>query len=183
MDDDCGVPTRGQSAVVVPVPEAEPAVSRWRDGLDRSAAEGMPAHITVLFPFLPESQLTADVRIQLEAICAERDPIVVTLPTASRFPGVLYLDPVPSDGLRELTLAIAERWPEAPPYGGRHDDVVPHLTVAMADDTMLDAVQAEITSHLPIKTILEQARIYAFDGHRWQVRGALPSLGAPGQSS
>jgi hypothetical protein len=37
-----------QSAVLVPVPEAERVVSRHRGRLDAAAALGVPAHVTVL---------------------------------------------------------------------------------------------------------------------------------------
>ena len=42
-----------ESAVLVPVPEAERAVSRHRARLDGAAARGVPAHVTVLYPFVP----------------------------------------------------------------------------------------------------------------------------------
>ena len=38
-----GVP---ESAILVPVPEAEPVVGRLRARLDRSAGRGIPAHVT-----------------------------------------------------------------------------------------------------------------------------------------
>ena len=41
------------SGLIVEVPEAEPAVARLRERLDASAPLGIPAHITVLFPFMP----------------------------------------------------------------------------------------------------------------------------------
>ena len=42
-----------QSALLVPVPAAEPAVAEHRARLDGSARDGVPAHLTVLYPFLP----------------------------------------------------------------------------------------------------------------------------------
>ena len=47
-----------QSAFVVLVPEAEPWVKDLRERYDPIAAVGMPAHITVLFPFIPPDLLT-----------------------------------------------------------------------------------------------------------------------------
>src|SRR5271165_1046229 len=41
-----------ETALLVPVPAAEPAVSRHRARLDQAARDGVPAHITVLYPFL-----------------------------------------------------------------------------------------------------------------------------------
>jgi hypothetical protein len=46
----------GQSALIIEVPEAEPAVARCREHLDASDALGVPAHITVLAPFMPVIQ-------------------------------------------------------------------------------------------------------------------------------
>ena len=40
-----------ESALVVLVPEAEGVVKPFRDLHDPSAAAGMPAHITLLYPF------------------------------------------------------------------------------------------------------------------------------------
>jgi hypothetical protein len=42
-----------QSALLLPVPAAEAAVGPYRALLDPSARDGVPAHITVLYPFLP----------------------------------------------------------------------------------------------------------------------------------
>jgi len=47
------------SAVLVPVPEAERVVSHHRARLDAAAAAGVPAHVTVLYPFVPPSAITA----------------------------------------------------------------------------------------------------------------------------
>jgi hypothetical protein len=46
------------SAVVVPVPEAEPRVGALRTALDPSAALGVPAHVTILYPFVAPAQST-----------------------------------------------------------------------------------------------------------------------------
>jgi len=42
-----------ESALVILVPEAEAVVGRLRQRSDPSAAVGMPAHITINYPFLP----------------------------------------------------------------------------------------------------------------------------------
>ncbi|HEX4009795.1 MAG TPA: 2'-5' RNA ligase family protein [Solirubrobacteraceae bacterium] len=104
-----------RSAIIVPVPAAEPVVARWRELFDPSAARGMPAHITVLHPFLPEPQLTGDVLAGLDRLCAAVVPFEVSFARTARFPNAVYLEPDPSEPIRRLTLAIAERWPEAPP--------------------------------------------------------------------
>src|SRR3954470_1036237 len=42
-----------EAALVVMPPGAEPVVKSFRDRFDPVAALGMPAHITVLYPFIP----------------------------------------------------------------------------------------------------------------------------------
>ena len=135
----------------------------------------MPAHITVLYPFLGERRLNDEVLAQLRSMCAELPVLEVVFRRTGRFPEVLYLEPDPADGLRQLTIAIAERWPEAPPYGGTFDDIVPHLTVAhSADDDVLANVEADVLRALPVQARLVEACLYVFDGARSRRRAQLP---------
>ena len=48
-----------ETALVVTVPEAEDAVGAYRSRLDPAAAWGVPAHITVLYPFAPPVRVAA----------------------------------------------------------------------------------------------------------------------------
>jgi hypothetical protein len=50
-----------ESALVVLVPEAEPLVKPFRDRYDPSAAAGVPAHITLLYPFKPPDEIDSTV--------------------------------------------------------------------------------------------------------------------------
>lgn len=169
---------KGQSAVVVPVPAAEPLVATWRERFDSSAAQGMPAHITALYPFLAEERLTGAVVGRLCDLCAAVPVLEVDFRRTARFPHVLYLDPEPASGLWELTASIAERWPETPPYGGMFDEVIPHLTVAhSANVDVLDDVAAAVLRRLPLRTRLAEARLCVFDGERWRARARLPFQG------
>jgi 2'-5' RNA ligase len=156
----------GTSAVVVEVPAAQTLVA--------STPPGMPAHVTVLYPFLDADRLDAATVAQLADVCAEVAPIDVVFEQTGCFPGVLYLAPEPAEPLRRLTKAIAARWPEAPPYGGVHEDVVPHLTVASGDDATLDDAERAIGPALPLRTRLDAAVLYVFDGERWEPRARLP---------
>jgi 2'-5' RNA ligase superfamily len=166
---------RGQSAVVVPVPNAEPVVSAWRERFDGSAALGMPAHITVLYPFLSEQRLADGGLHALRDLCAESPTLDVEFTCTGRFPGVLYLAPEPASGLRELTAKFAERWPEAPPYAGRFEEVVPYLTVAHGtDEDVLAEAEEAVMRGLPLRAWLVEARLYVFEDGRWQQRARLP---------
>lgn len=169
----------GTTGLVVRVPEAEPAVRAWRDRHDPSARAGVPAHVTVLFPFLDESRIDAAVRAELAATFARFDACDLRFTRCGRFPGVLYLAPEPDEALRHLTQAVAARWPEAPPYGGAFADVVPHLTVADGpQDEALDAIEARLLPALPVTTRLASVELIAYDGAKWHVRASFPLGGA-----
>jgi 2'-5' RNA ligase len=165
----------GETAVVVPIPAADPAVSGWRDRFDPASARGMPAHVTAVYPFVPERRLSEDIRNDLRALCFTLPPLTVRFRRTGRFPGVLYLAPEPADGLSTLTRLLAERWPEHPPYGGAYDTVVPHLTLAVdPDETVLDSVDAQVARVLPLTTTLTEAALYVSDGAHWKRRWAFP---------
>ena len=57
-----------ESGLVVLVPQAEALVKPFRDRYDPSAATGVPAHITLLYPFKPPDEIDIDyvlVRIRI----------------------------------------------------------------------------------------------------------------------
>ncbi len=165
---------------MVPVPEIESVVSRWRDRFDPSAAVGMPAHITLVYPFLDESQLGDAVVHEVRSQCQAHEQSAVTFERTGRFPGVLYLAPEPASSLIEMTQRVAHRWPEAPPYGGAFDDVIPHATVAHGDSDLLDSIDAEVNAHLPIRATLSEVALFVFAAGLWKVRERFPFGSTPG---
>src|SRR6476469_2484700 len=64
----CGGMAGGRTALMVVVAEAEPTVARLRLQLDPFARLGVPAHVTVLFPFIPASGVRDDVIVRLAAL-------------------------------------------------------------------------------------------------------------------
>lgn len=167
--------TRGQSAVIVPIPAAEPLVRRWRKQFDPAASAGMPAHVTVIYPFLNEEFLTCDVLDDLLQLVAGHPSFSVTFTRCGNFPNVLYLAPDPEAPFRRLTQDLARRWPEAPPYGGRIRDSIPHLTVTHgAPPGQVATAEIDMTTHLPLTARIEQAALITFDGTVWSPRAALP---------
>lgn len=59
-----------ETALLLRVPGAESAVGRHRGRLDRAAADGIPAHVTVLHPFVPLGDLHEEERYRLERLFA-----------------------------------------------------------------------------------------------------------------
>jgi 2'-5' RNA ligase len=164
----------------VPVPEAEPLVGPWRTRYDATSSEGLPAHITIVFPFVPperiDEEITRGLRRMLEATPAFDFSLVRT----ARFPdaGVLYLVPEPRESFVRLIDRVVSRYPEHPPYGGIHDEVVPHLTVVRVQDAggdpgVLDEVDRAIVDGLPIAARVRELWLMAGDG-RWETMERFP---------
>lgn len=69
---------------------------------DSAAVAGVPAHITVLYPFLPRQRVDDAVRAELNALFATHRAFRPAARATTRFPGVLYLAPEPDAALRAL---------------------------------------------------------------------------------
>lgn len=159
-----------ESALVVPVPEAESVVGDLRAQFDPAAPAGVPAHITVLYPFLAPPALDQPIIDELRAIFSGVSPFEFTLPRIALFPDVVYLPPDPVEPFLRLTAATATRWPETPPYGGMYDQVIPHLTVAHTDDdsTIAD-IRRKIEPALPIACSAAEVWLFTNRGEQWTV--------------
>lgn len=138
-----------QSAFIVPVPEAEPFVARLRERFDPSARLGVPAHITLLYPFMSPEQISAADLEKVRGVAARVPAFSFVLARIGRFPGTLYLAPEPAEPFIGLTTGLCECFPAFLPYAGQHGAVVPHLTVAQAGEAEQHAAEAELLTSLP----------------------------------
>ncbi|MGZ4333850.1 MAG: 2'-5' RNA ligase family protein [Gaiellaceae bacterium] len=121
-----------RTALIVPVPEADD----YYQGMP-----GVPAHVTVLFPFVDGNDVdetaVQELLSRFEAFDFELDRI-------ERFDnGLPWLHPEPSAPFEELTAAVWERWPDHPPYEGEHEVVIPHVTITRGDVPVPFACQAD----------------------------------------
>ena len=172
-----------ESALTVLVPEAESLVKPFRDRYDPSAAAGVPAHITLLYPFKHPDEIDQTVIDDLNQCFRRCPPFVFSLALVRRFPNaVLYLAPQPEEPFRELTLAIWDRYPATPPYGGKWPDIVPHLSVAcVKDEQQLDRIADDFVQasqgRLPINAIAGQVVLMEEKSGHWFVRATFSLQG------
>jgi 2'-5' RNA ligase len=149
-------PDATDSAVVIPVPEAEAVVGPHRARLDPFAAWGVPAHVTVLAPFVPPHAITGAAIEALAAAVASVTAFDCEFPRTRWFGDrVMWLAPRPDDPFRALTGAVSAAFPGYLPYDGVHDEVVPHLTVGFSDagdDGALQTAEESLLSELPVRT-------------------------------
>lgn len=175
----------GATAFVVAVPEAEPVVAGLRERFDPSAALGVPAHLTVLHPFMPPAQVTPQVLAHAASALPGLPPFEFLLARVERFPGVLYLAPEPAALFIALTEALVRAFPKYLPFGGAHEHIVPHLTVAQGDESTLHAAEAELHTalreHGPVRAQCRELCLLQYSGGRWcgWHRLALAVQGAP----
>jgi 2'-5' RNA ligase len=131
---------------------AEGAIDRYRRRLDPSSWFGMPAHVTVLYPFMAPAEISDAVLGELEAVFAACDGFDFTLSEVRWFDDrVVYLAPSPVVAFRALTSAVTAKFPEYPPYEGAFDEVQPHVTVAEdARGVLMRAAGWLVKHRLPI---------------------------------
>ena len=168
------VATEPASAVVVRVRVPQP-LARLRTDWDWAARVGVPAHVTILFPFLAAGDLGPVVRRELAAIALAREPFEVRFARVGRFPGVVYLAPEPSAPFADLTASVVARYPDFQPYGGAFDEVIPHLTVVESDDARLDEIAASVANVPPFvhRAASLEVLVEGGDG-RWRTRWRIP---------
>jgi 2'-5' RNA ligase len=167
--------TVGESAIIVPV-NVPVGVNRLRDRMDPSAADGVPAHVTLIYPFMPPSELKDDVRRRIEDIIAAEPSFPFVLGAVRRWPDVVYLEPDPDAPFRRLTEALAAAFPEYPPYGGVHVSVVPHMTVAAdVPDDYYAAAEHALPQYLPIRDVAHEAWLIGHTPEQpWNTLWRLP---------
>ncbi len=147
------------TALVIEVPEAEPVVGRHRARLDPFAAGGVPAHVTVLFPFveiprLVKDPLLADDVAQRVARVVSGQPAFPYCFSRTRWFGdrVLWLAPDDPSPFVALTRALALAFPGFEPYEGMFDDIVPHLTIGQREDPApLREAEEDTCGRLPVR--------------------------------
>jgi hypothetical protein len=154
-----------ETAVLVVLPEAEPAVREHRAHLDVAASWGVPAHLSVVYPFVPPEEVDDDVLTRLGAAVGTVAAFDCVLARTAWFDDdVLWLAPEPDDPFRALTRAVVAAFPAHQPYGGAHAEPTPHLTVGelrLGSARELSSAETSVQEHLPIRALVEHVVLLA----------------------
>jgi 2'-5' RNA ligase superfamily len=168
-----------ETAIVVVVPEAEPAVDLARRRHAADGADGMPAHITLLYPFTDTNVLVSGRIAQLRDCLASFDPFEGELNRIARFQRltdtILWLAPRASTPFVAMIEALRAAFPEHPPYGGEFESIIPHLTVAISRDRdVLASIEVELADRLPIPIRVEAVTLFEHTELGWKLRASFP---------
>lgn len=170
-----------ESAIIVPIrlPSALADI-RLRETADGPA--GVPGHVTLLYPFMPPGSIDARVLATVARVFAAARVLDVRFmevrrwePSGGAPEGVVWLDPEPAAPFEELIAALSKAFPDFPPYGGMHDTVIPHVSLASIDRRHQDGVEAEARRWLPFRRRVGAAALIVegADG-RWRTRRRFP---------
>ena len=163
-----------ESAIVVRI-RVPATIERLRKARDRAARRGVPAHVTILYPFVTGPELTSTVRRQVAEIAGEFRAFEVSFSTVGRWPGVVYLEPAPSSRFAALIDRCAAAFPEHPPYAGTIAEVIPHLTVVEGDDVDVEEIVEAAAAALPFQARADGLEVLVEgEEDRWRARWRLP---------
>ncbi|MDA8398612.1 MAG: 2'-5' RNA ligase family protein [Actinomycetota bacterium] len=155
------------TAVVVSVLSHE-HIDSLRARFDPATARGMPAHVTILYPFATLEELRSGVLDRLAEICGRMHAFDFCLERFGTFPGVTYLVPEPADEFTKMTAAIASELPAWPPYSGAYSEIIPHLTIAQ-HHRVPRAERRGLESVLPIRCSAVALDVLCEDEGGWRV--------------
>jgi 2'-5' RNA ligase len=163
-----------RSALIVNVAEAEGLVSELRGRYDPSATDGVPAHITILFPFREPTAISSDDILTLKRTFLSHPSFAFSLTEIGRWPRTTFLTPKPVEPFIELTNAVAGAFPSYPLYEGKYESVIPHLTVA--DGSAHGAAEAEarlrvlLREHVPVLARCNEIELIEDISGIWKLR-------------
>lgn len=173
------------TAVFLALPELAAFTAPWRatsyapDQPNLTVERRFPPHVTVLAPFASADDLEAIGR--LRTIAARHRALDLRFERAEQFEpgGAVWLAPEPAAQVMALLTDVIAGFPDHPPYGGRHLDPVPHLTVTTEGDARtLAQVRSSLAQSGPLDATVTELGVWQRDENQtWQLVATAP-LGA-----
>lgn len=156
-----------ESALIVEVPEVELTVDRLRRLHDPVAVRGIPAHVTILYPFAHPHVVSAEIDAIAEVV-ARTAAFTCTFGSIGEFPNAIWLAPDPEEPFEQLTRSLWARYPQFPPYGGTIADPVPHLSIAQGSvppPGLRSVIDETVGPQLPILARIDAVSLFLCDRH------------------
>jgi 2'-5' RNA ligase len=146
------------------------------------AVEGLPAHVTVAYPFAQPDAIDDEVVELVAGIAARHAPWTMRLVGRRRWPDTIYAAVDPEAPAVALQADLEAAFPTLPIYGGAIEVFVPHVTIAegpSADDPEVDTDPG--WGDLPVTRAVAGVELIVrgADG-RWGTTRTFP-MGDPGR--
>jgi 2'-5' RNA ligase len=143
------------------------------------AGEGLPAHVTVAYPFAALDSIDDAVAGLVSRVVARHAPWTMRLVERRRWPDTVYAAIEPPAPAAALQADLAAAFPTLPIYGGTIDVFVPHVTIAegeAADDPAVDADRG--WDDLPVTQSVSEVELIVRSAARgWSVERRFPLRG------
>jgi len=166
-----------ESVILIPVPAAISIVGKWREKYDPVALHGVPPHITVIFPFKNPDLINDKIINLIRKFFSKVKQFQLSLVRINTFPGVVYLEPEPKEKFIDLIKGIVNIFPENPPFEGKFEKIIPHLTIGNKLQNLEQAkteIYQDIISKLPIKALATEASLMESKDGEWSVKEKFP---------
>lgn len=149
-----------EAALIIACPAAGAAVGDQHAQLDRGAQVGVPAHLTVLYPF--KADLAAEDHRRLTELFLSFQVFTVQGERTGWFGDtVVFVEPVDPIPVISLTEAVQEAFPAYPIYGGAFDGVVPHITIGHDQPPdVLGAAEGAVLDRLPFRQEVDHIELW-----------------------
>ncbi len=151
-----------------------PALEALRLRSIADAQQGVPAHVTLLYPFAGEAQLDERVLGVVAAIAARHAAMRLTVGEARRFPDTLYASVEPDAPLRALHEDLTAAFPTLPLYGGAFP-FVPHVSIVEGPGVQEpEALDDPAWTTLPVSHDIDAIDLITGRRGRWATRRRFP---------
>jgi 2'-5' RNA ligase len=170
--------TTCKTNVLIPIELPCAFISTWRDKLDPSAADGVPPHITLLYPW---AQPTVRNLAILRRTIGGYRPFEITFSGVGTFSHSIWLKPLPDTPVSRLMGDLRDAFPHCSPYEGRYLKSRPHLTIANnIEIENYRRLMREVEARLPLTIEIRSIEVWgeAAPGGPWR-RVTGFRLGAP----
>jgi 2'-5' RNA ligase len=126
-------PPSDRTAVIVRA-RLPAGLERIRRRLVHNAPDGVPAHMTLLHPFVEPGRLGSDVRRTLAEVAAGHAPFDYQLSEMATWPLAVYVAVRPVEPFVRIQHDLQDAFFDFPIYGETADfEFVPHVTIADRD--------------------------------------------------
>jgi 2'-5' RNA ligase len=174
------------TAVIVRTP-LPAGLERLRRRAVPDAAWGVPAHVTLLYPFVDADGLDEAVHRMLADVAVNHPPIDFRLAAVATWPDTVYVVVEPPEPIVRLQADLQAAFPGHPLYGRRDPGFrfIPHVTIAEAGDGRRPEVRREDIDArgLPARRKARFLEVVTTDGEACRTIWRLPLAGRAGEAS